>query len=85
MTNELMLVHKHIQLYDSVPEDPTSPENYLYCIMPNGKKLRFPIFTWENEWVSVKSLGEIVLFLDSNSHCSFYASVSNLSGCKGIA
>uniref|UniRef100_A0A7N2N0Q2 F-box domain-containing protein n=1 Tax=Quercus lobata TaxID=97700 RepID=A0A7N2N0Q2_QUELO len=81
--NELMFIHKHMQIYDNVPEDPTSPENYLYCIMPNGKRLRFPIFTWENGWVSVKSLGEIVLFLDSNSHCSFYANVSNLSGCKG--
>uniref|UniRef100_A0A7N2N0P3 F-box domain-containing protein n=1 Tax=Quercus lobata TaxID=97700 RepID=A0A7N2N0P3_QUELO len=48
--NELMFIHKHMQIYDNVPEDPTSPENYLYCIMPNGKRLRFPIFTWENGW-----------------------------------
>ncbi|XP_065618308.1 F-box protein SKIP23 [Quercus suber] len=43
----------------------------------------FSNFYMGKRLVSVKSLGEIVLFLNSNSHCSFYAHASKLSGCKG--
>ncbi len=79
---ELMLVHV---LYNPFrEEDPTSQVNYFYCSKPNGKWLRFSIFVWDTglRWVSVKSLGEIVLFLNTCSRCTFYAKASNLTSCK---
>lgn len=70
---ELMLVHI---LYNPFrDEDPTSQVNYFYCSKPNGERLCFSIFVWDTglRWVSVKSFGEIVLFLKTCSRCTFYA------------